>query len=513
MFGYGPLTIRTALLVGSASFGVLSGCSGGGSFIAQGAEFDATSGESDGGVVVVVRPNDDATSPVDANFDSGMTGMDASETAKRSDATFDASSCSSSQLACGGSCVPIDTSNCGACNARCAAPDGGTPTCVEASSAHRCDVACGANLTHCGDSCVTVQTDTSNCGRCGHSCVAGACESGQCQSWTVTSTSAPHTGLPVLRAGTFGHADIATDGTNVIWVDPYQGILEVSATATASTAITNLSPMQQSTSSSPVNLAVANGVVVWTVSDVNNGISLWAAQEGAKNPSGAMIASLGTATAQDVPSGLALDSTASNAYFIDSETRMGSAPHSPGLYQCNLANKSCTFLYTASVPSNNALANDVAMANSGLFWTDSAAGALWRAVYSPNSMGTVVSDEDGPCLLALDASNVYWAGVDLTGDAGMPTFSIHSTSQATPGAVTPVVPTTTGSLVDMASDGENVYFIESTASADGQLEYVPVNGGSPQALKANQLAYGLAVGGGAVYWINGDNTIEGMGAP
>ena len=32
-------------------------------------------------------------------------------------------------------------------------------------------------------------------------------------------------------------------------------------------------------------------------------------------------------------------------------------------------------------------------------------------------------------------------------------------------------------------------------------------------LKAGQQAYGLAVGGGAIYWLNGDNTIDGIAAP
>ena len=60
-----------------------------------------------------------------------------------------------------------------------------------------------------------------------------------------------------------------------------------------------------------------------------------------------------------------------------------------------------------------------------------------------------VGQQGGPCLLALDSTYVYWADVALT-DAGTgpASFSISRSSQATPGTVTPAVPTTTGSDAD-----------------------------------------------------------------
>jgi hypothetical protein len=150
----------------------------------------------------------------------------------------------------------------------------------------------------------------------------------------------------------------------------------------------------------------------------------------------------------------------------------------------------------------------VAIAGSRLFWTDSASGSILRADYASSARGTVVSGQSGPCLLALDATNVYWANVVL-GDAGTPSFSIAATPQANPGTVTPVVTSVNGSLYGMGADGTNVYFANNL-----QLEYAPVNGGSaPQPLKPDQQAYGIAVVGGAIYWLNGDNTIDGIAAP
>ena len=64
--------------------------------------------------------------------------------------------------------------------------------------------------------------------------------------------------------------------------------------------------------------------------------------------------------------------------------------------------------------------------------------------------------------------------------------------------------------MDMRTDGTNVYFADGT----GQLEYAPVHGSAAsQPLKAGQQADAIAVGGGAIYWLNGDNTIDGIAAP
>ncbi len=494
-------------------------CSGGNSFTATPSQPDGSVpsgpvGSDDGGVVVVVGPNADAMSPEDASVvDAEMTttpdagNVDAQPDAAKADATF-VPSCSMSELACGGRCIPIDTSNCGACGTACSAPDGGTATCTEASQTYSCGITCNAGLTHCGGACVDTQSDTGNCGRCGHSCVSGTCAAGQCQSWLVANATASSAGLPIARGGMYGAVDMATDGTNVVWVDPSQGVME--APAAGGGAIVTLEPMQYSTTGSLANLAMGHGVVVWTEWDVTNGVSLYAATEGTAN-TGALVASLGTSSAGDLPSGLALDATAANAYFLDTANSNG-APTHPGLYKCNLASKSCSVAFSANPPASLLLSNDVAMANARVFWTDSSAGSI---DFATNAMTTAAMSQSGPCLLALDSTYVYWADVALT-DAGTgpASFSISRTSQATPGTVTPVVPTTSGSVGGMGSDGAHVYFIQRGASQIGLLKYVAADGSAaPQSLKDGQQAYALAVGGGAVYWLNGDNTIDGIAAP
>ena len=522
---------RKSLVAGCALLGTHAlACSGGNGFTAQGSQPDGSvSGsaqnpdDSDGGLVVVVNPagkdasvDDDATADAGtvAAMDAATAAQDAQQQPNAGDATTDSPSCSSSELDCGGRCVPIDTSNCGACGTKCAAPDGGTASCTEVSHVYSCGIACDTNLTHCGSSCVDLQNDSNNCGRCEHGCVGAACVAGQCQSWVVTSTSASSAILPVERTGEYGHIDMVADGSSVVWIDSTQGVLQVSATG-ASSSIINLAPFQRSSTVSPASLAMAHGVVVWTQTDVNNGVSLWAATEGSAN-SGALIASLGSSSAPDLPSGLALDDSAANAYFIDSVTNSSSSPHNSGLYKCNLGNKSCSVLYSVNLPGSALLSNDIAMAGTRLFWTDSAAGTIDRADYSTNVMGSTVTGQNGPCLLALDATYAYWANVSLA-DAGPDTassFSIGRTPLASPGTVTPVVPSVAGFLDGMGSDGTNLYFVHGGNGQVGLLEYVPADGSAaPRSLKDGQQAYGLAIGGGAIFWMNADDTINGIAAP
>ena len=79
---------------------------------------------------------------------------------------------------CGGSCTDLqtNTANCGACGHACA----GSEACVGGS----CVLACPTGQTACAGHCVDTTSDTANCGVCGHACTgtqycaAGACGGG-----------------------------------------------------------------------------------------------------------------------------------------------------------------------------------------------------------------------------------------------------------------------------------------------------------------------------------------------
>lgn len=73
---------------------------------------------------------------------------------------------------CGEQCVSLesDVTNCGACGVVC--PSGGEC---------RTGVCCDLDEIVCGDGCVDVETDPRNCGACGLDCGAGDCVLGTCQ--------------------------------------------------------------------------------------------------------------------------------------------------------------------------------------------------------------------------------------------------------------------------------------------------------------------------------------------
>ncbi len=82
--------------------------------------------------------------------------------------------------------MQTSAANCGACGTVCAAPTGGTASCV----AGRCTTACPSGHALCGGACVDTTSDPSNCGGCGIVCSAGApCSLGACAQLGVRYAS------------------------------------------------------------------------------------------------------------------------------------------------------------------------------------------------------------------------------------------------------------------------------------------------------------------------------------
>jgi hypothetical protein len=368
--------------------------------------------------------------------------------------------------------------------------------------------ACNVSYVRCGKSCVDLHGDANNCGRCDHSCLGAPCQSGVCQSWVIAAEKTQTALLSPQRGGLFAHSELVTDGKNVVWIDGQAGVLETSATGGPSPPIINIAPISATGAVGFGNLAIANGLAVWTMWDSNNGVSVWKATATGKSTdavTGVMVGSLGATTAGDAPSGMGVDATAANTYFIDSITMNGTAPSNPGLFTCVVATGSCARLTATGVPTSLAFANDVTAAGGRVFFTDSH-GSINQ--YLGNYQTTA-----GPSMrLAVDSTYLYWVEtVPAEADGGTNDgFQVHRAPMSNIAATAQLVlPAQKGLFYAMATDGTNLYF-----SNNGALEYIPVSGnGAPHPLKSGQQAYAIAAGGGAIYWVDGDGTIDGIAAP
>ena len=113
--------------------------------------------------------NEDGPPPADAALAPDL------QVATPDGPTVDARLCGPGTSLCSKQCVSLDTdnSNCGKCGAACKAG--------EVCAAAKCKVSCQAGLTDCSGSCTNLQSDPTNCGGCGSVCKAGeVCAAGKC---------------------------------------------------------------------------------------------------------------------------------------------------------------------------------------------------------------------------------------------------------------------------------------------------------------------------------------------
>ncbi len=411
-------------------------CSGGADFTTS-ASHDAGGGvDASGTPNVVANPvdhsNEGEAGTVDAT--AGLPSTDASvadAAAYPGDATPDALGCSSSGLACDGGCVPNDVHNCGACGTVCMAPANGTATCNASGSSYACGASCNTNYSKCGGACVDTQSDSNNCGTCGHSCLPGSCGSGKCEPWVVTVDDGAF--RVTLRAG------LAADDTNIVWTS-FGTVKESPVRGGTPFALV---AQNTQTDLEIYNLAMASGVVAWTITDPNGGIDIETATEGMANS--ASGAHLVPNSSSCTPYGLALTPDGFNAYFILDCTNAAQ------IYSCNLTSFACDPLTPVGVATSVVTGNDVALANGLLFWTDSANGYVNRYSIASQQVETISISQD-PFRLAVDSAYVYWASMGSNS-----TFAVNRALQSNPQNGGIVVAPLNGSLAAKATDAADVY--------------------------------------------------------
>jgi hypothetical protein len=328
-------------------------------------------------------------------------------------------------------------------------------------------ITCDAGLTACGTACISTQSDTANCGGCGHDCLLGKCSSGVCQGYIV-----------VQPPNTQEFTTAATDGTSIIYGDMGNGIV-------AQIPVGGGNPILLANKGPEGGIAIGGGKVAF----VPNGSSdLYLATIGQANSAVLSRASFDNGGNQAI----AMDPSGAKQFIVNQDN--------PGvsyfIYFCNAVQ--CSTL--ANVKSAS-LPGQMAANATNLYWTDPGTSVVSTYSFQTTQMTTFASGQNKPNLVAIDSTYVYWV-------TGVP--SIVRMKQAPGGALETVVALVPSAVEGMTTDGKYVYY-----GVNGHVFYAPVGGGgTPVPIYAQPGDfYGFTTAGGFVSWIGNNFNVYGARTP
>jgi hypothetical protein len=312
------------------------------------------------------------------------------------------------------------------------------------------DSGCMNNETLCNQMCVDLQTNSTNCGACGHDCLGATCTAALCQP-------------TVLAPSQNGPTVITVDATNVYWVNLNVGtVMKVPIAGGSTTQLA--SGVQNATS---IEVDATN--VYW--SDINAGTVN-------KVPiGGGSVTPLATGYQ---PKGIAV--IGGYVYFTDFNG--GSNSH----------------IY--SVPTGGGSVQPVAAAGGGpdpiaadglnVYWSSQVGctnqSPVYQAAIDSGSVTVLATMQGCPRSIAIDSSYVYW------------TESVGGNLRRVPidgGSVSLLVPGGAGAVV---VDTSYAYF-----NANGDIVKMLKTGGATTTVVSGQSPAALAVDGTYLYWTAGGN--------
>ncbi len=312
----------------------------------------------------------------------------------------------------------------------------------------------------CGDT----QASADNCGRCGHSCLAGQCTMGVCQPIALLAQDA--------GAAPFA---LAQDDSFLYWTDDVNST--VARTDKTSGAMTVLTTTE---ATAPGPIASDDAGIYW--GDV---IGVWQCPR-----SGCGVSPTRIAYSKGNVVGVAIDQA--NLYWSEGSGTLYSAPK--------------TGQGVTAVPlwQGDASTANVAADGQRVYFT--ATDGLLRGVAvdgsAPFAIGTPNSQKKSFSGVALDGTNVYWG----TGDVDDSTLESAPTSSLLPRTLVSQLP----GPGTMASDGTTLYWLASVttdAGVSGGVMACTIASCTPTLL-ASGYAYvaGLVVDPTAIYWTDNGTT-------
>lgn len=368
---------------------------------------------------------------------------------------------------------------------------GGTTASSTSTSSSSSGSTCTETL--CGSSCVDLQMDKANCGRCGHDCLYGTCSAGKCQAWTVA-------------AGVDFGGSLNADGTYLSFAGQYRDVHQVKVSGGAVSTVTGSLDLSPQPGSGPV---LRNGTLVY-----NSASEIYTVPEGTTTPTAASSVPASTYTTTY----LAVNPGATTAFLIG---QANAAPYQVFLLQCLLGGGSCGPLGGAiASPGTPGYAVGPLVVNATYaFWglTNAPTSGFVRYTFATSTTTTITTQYvQNP---ALDSVNVYWSA--------SPAYTIYALPLAFTSGATPVtVASSAKAIGGIAGDGTNAYYGTTDLSGAAQLYYVAAGGGgTPTSMYTSPHTMGssesnLVAAAGAIYWADGDFSqcpetydIKGIAAP
>ncbi len=326
-------------------------------------------------------------------------------------------------------------------------------------------------------SCTTgSQTDSHNCGSCGHDCLGGGCSGGLCEPFQLA------TGVTSW--------DMVVSNGQLFWVDqasPGHVWTCTVSTATQTCPVSSFSPPQVS----PERITLGgpgNATLYWSdygTGSTNNG-SIMSLPLTGGTPS-TVASNLWT------PQGVAADAT--YVFWVQSY-----APTTPDLTRLTLSNSSTTSLPTGSGSAPTA----VGVGAGAVYWTDAltSGGSFNRSSENPLSLGTVTGSQAFPWAVSVDGTYVYW--VDYSGTGSVWQYTIIG------GSIQTIAPSENNPIRIVSDDAHAFWIDEGNAgSFNGKLvEWNASTASRVDRKTALNQPTSLAMDGNAVYFTTlGDNTL------
>jgi hypothetical protein len=307
-------------------------------------------------------------------------------------------------------------------------------------------------------------TSADHCGRCGHSCLGGACEAGVCQPVTIASNQQRPAG-------------VATDGTNVFWSNDTLGFI---AGNVATCPLAGCGAIPSNLVIEGASAVAVDGTDVFFSSeppDNSNDLSLAkCSKTGCGGESSTIVGARHNAFR------FAMDAT--DLYVLDATSIVRCAKTGCGQTPATVVTTSASglaldgndiFLASnmviakcgksgCSVPtplaSNETSADNIAVFGGELFWSndEEGTGTVRRCTASACSPSTVASSLERPFSIAVDASGNYWVDYGTFAasykDGAVKTCPLAGCSGA------PIVLATSRNPVAIALDGVSVVWAE-----------------------------------------------------